>query len=209
MGLASSEHGTREFGKPRLTVGDVVDRLELATIHGEPVPVPDPGSRIHLQFRRYAGCPICNLHLRSFARRHRELDAAGIRELAVFHSPAKDMLPHQADLPFAVIADPARELYRRFSVEISTRSLLHPRAWTTPLRPGSWSVVRRGRRAGGSPGPRSGESILGLPADFLIEPDGRLSAVKYGRHANDQWSVDELLQHADESITAKRGRGPS
>ena len=34
---------------------------------------------------------------------------------------------------------------------------------------------------------------LGLPGDFLIGPDGRVLACKHGRHANDQWSVDELL----------------
>jgi hypothetical protein len=34
---------------------------------------------------------------------------------------------------------------------------------------------------------------LGLPADFLIAPSGRINAVKYGTDANDQWSVDELL----------------
>ena len=34
---------------------------------------------------------------------------------------------------------------------------------------------------------------LGLPADFLIAPDGRVMAAKYGEHADDQWSVDEML----------------
>jgi hypothetical protein len=34
---------------------------------------------------------------------------------------------------------------------------------------------------------------LGLPADFLIAPDGRVLAEKYGAHVDDQWSVDELL----------------
>jgi hypothetical protein len=38
--------------------------------------------------------------------------------------------------------------------------------------------------------------MLGLPADFLIASDGRILAAKYGRHANDQWEVDELLQLA-------------
>ena len=36
---------------------------------------------------------------------------------------------------------------------------------------------------------------LGLPADFLIAPDGRISALKYGHHAFDQWTVEELLDH--------------
>jgi hypothetical protein len=37
---------------------------------------------------------------------------------------------------------------------------------------------------------------LGLPADFLIAPDERIVAAKYGKHADDQWSVDELLNLA-------------
>jgi hypothetical protein len=34
---------------------------------------------------------------------------------------------------------------------------------------------------------------LGLPADFLIAPDGTVLARHYGNHAYDQWSVDQLL----------------
>ncbi|WP_030429602.1 hypothetical protein [Allokutzneria albata] len=33
---------------------------------------------------------------------------------------------------------------------------------------------------------------LGLPADFLIDRDGRVLAEKHGEHAYDQWSADEL-----------------
>ena len=32
---------------------------------------------------------------------------------------------------------------------------------------------------------------LGLSADFVIAPSGRINAVKYGTDAYDQWSVDE------------------
>ena len=34
---------------------------------------------------------------------------------------------------------------------------------------------------------------LGLPADVLIGPEGRVVAVLHGAHADDQWSVDQLL----------------
>ena len=180
----------------RYAAGDTITPRELSTIRSDGVTVPDPDRLTHLQFRRYAGCPICNVHLRSVARRHDEIVAAGIREVAVFHSAAQDMLPHQGDLPFDVVADPDRALYAEFGVESSVRGLLHPSAWTTPLRPQAWVVVLRGRRAGGSPSPTRGETVTGLPADFLIEPDGHIRAVKYGRHANDQWSVDELLHVA-------------
>ena len=42
----------------------------------------------------------------------------------------------------------------------------------------------------------------GLPAEFLIAADGLIKAVKYGRHAYDQWSVDEMLELARQSTFA-------
>jgi hypothetical protein len=41
-----------------------------------------------------------------------------------------------------------------------------------------------------------------LPADLLISGDGHLAGVKYGAHAYDQWSVDELLDLATNSNRA-------
>jgi len=34
---------------------------------------------------------------------------------------------------------------------------------------------------------------IGLPADFLIATDATIVAAHYGKHADDQWSVDEML----------------
>jgi peroxiredoxin len=175
--------------------GDVVSPRDLTTITGDRVALPAPGGLTHLQFRRFAGCPICNVHLRSVARRYDEIRAAGITEIAVFHSPAAKLLPHQGTLPFAVVADPARKLYAEFGVEVSLKSVLHPRAFGAPLNPETWSVVLAGFRNGASPFP-GGETALGLPADLLIEPDGRVRAALYGRHASDHWPVDRLLELA-------------
>jgi AhpC/TSA family len=180
----------------RMAVGDVVPTRELTTIRTSRITVPTPDALTHLQLRRYAGCPICNLHLRSVAKRHDEIVAAGIREVVVFHSRAEDMRPHQGQLPFDAVADPERVLYQEFGVEASIRAVLHPRAWLTSMNPKTYPIVARGLRAGGSPAPRHGDSALGLPADLLITAEGRVRAVKYGRHANDQWSVDELLSLA-------------
>ena len=67
-------------GKAR--VGDAFPALELAATSGQLVTVPDPaGDHVHLQLRRFAGCPICNLHLRSIVARHDEIRSAGIREV--------------------------------------------------------------------------------------------------------------------------------
>jgi hypothetical protein len=34
---------------------------------------------------------------------------------------------------------------------------------------------------------------LGLPADFFVTANGTIKAVHYGKHADDQWSVDDVL----------------
>ena len=169
-------------------VGDKVGERKLTTIEGTDVAVPLPDAIVHLQFRRFAGCPICNLHMRDVARRHEEIADAGVVEVVVFHSAAEELRRYQADLPFAVVADPDRKLYREFGVESSIRSVLHPRAWRAAARGFRW------RGLGGALAPR--ENHLGMPADFLIGADGTVRARKYGTHADDQWSVDEVLRLA-------------
>jgi hypothetical protein len=165
----------------------------LVTVSGAHVPVPHSGQLVHLQFRRFAGCPVCNLHLRSIVNRLGDIEAAGIREVVVFHSSADALRPYTADLPLDVVADPVRALYREFGVEYGPRALLDPRGWPAIARAVARELraVRRGERPAPPTHPEGGR--LGLPADFLIAPDGRVLAEKYGTHVDDQWSVDELL----------------
>ena len=180
----------------KFSEGGTVSFRELVAIDGESVPVPDAGRLVHLQLRRFAGCPICNVHLRSMAARHEEIVAAGIREVVVFHSHRDELRSNQAPLPFALIADPERRLYREFGVQTSARAVLDPRAWSTIGRGLSGAVRRAARRQAPPPPLHAHGGKLGLPGDFLIDTDGRVVACKYGTHAGDQWSVDELLEIA-------------
>jgi peroxiredoxin len=179
----------------KLTTGTIVTDHQLTALSA-PVTIPDGDWLVHLQFRRFAGCPLCNMHLRTFATRHDDLIGAGIREVIVFHSAAEELRPHVALLPFAVIADPGKRLYREFGVESDKRALLDPRAWRPVIRGivhDLWDIVRH-RRPVPALNPQGGR--LGLPADFLIASDGRVLAAKYGEHGYDQWSVDEVLSLA-------------
>jgi peroxiredoxin len=173
-----------------MDVGDKVSARTLTTIEGVDVVLPASNGLVHLQFRRFAGCPICSLHMHEVARRHDEIARAGVTEVVVFHSSANALRRYQADLPFAVVADPDRKLYEEFGVHNSMRGVFTQevaRAVGRGLR-----QTRSARQLAGSVGLT--ENHLGMPADFLIAPDGAIFARKYGEHADDQWSVDELLQ---------------
>jgi peroxiredoxin len=190
---ASAPGLSEKSNRRRIDTGAVVPHRELLTISGQTISIPDPERCVHLQFRRFAGCPICDLHLRSFARRHREIEAAGICEIVVFHSPTEELTIHASDLSFSVIADPGKRLYSEFSVEKSVRSLLDPRVWWTIVRGvllRLWEMILARKSA---PSLHITGGRFGLPADFLIATNGSVIASKYGVHAYDQWSVDELL----------------
>jgi peroxiredoxin len=168
--------------------GDVLERREQKTIHGTTVQIPDAEQLTHLQFRRYAGCPICNLHLRSITQRHDEIVAAGIREVVVFHSDEATMRQFQGELPYAAVADPEKKLYAEFGVEkkMSPLESFRPRMIKT--------IARAAPRAPSKTKMLGiGEEKFNNPADFLIGADGRVIAAKYGEFPGDQWSVDELL----------------
>ena len=178
----------------KLTAGQTVPVLSLLDVHHKEVQFPEPqGRTTHLQFRRFAGCPICNLHLQSFVQRIAEIERAGVREVVVFHSSDHQLLPYQGNFPFQVIGDPTKALYRKFGVGSSLTSVLNPASWGASIK----GMFAKDKPNIGFP-PKGGP--LGLPADFLITPDGRLIAAHYGKHADDQWTVDEVLINARSTI---------
>jgi peroxiredoxin len=180
----------------RLEPGATIAPRQLLTISGESVSVPDAGQLVHLELRRFAGCPICNLHLRSVVMRKDELAAAGIKEVVVFHSTDEEMRKYQSELPFAVVADPDKTLYAEFGVEKSPRAVLNPRVWPSIFRAIGHTIGQVVRRKEKAPPIAHENGSLGLPGDFLIGSDGRVIASKYGTHAYDQWTVDEVLELA-------------
>src|SRR5579864_4559226 len=164
--------------------GDIVPATALESVTGESIRFPHSNRLVHLQFRRFVDCPICNTHIAELRGRAREIEAAGIKEVIVFHSSAKSIRSYQKDVPFLLVGDPKKALYKEFGVETSLRFLSSFRAlgaWARGIAHGHFGL----RSFSGGP--------LGLPGDFLIAPSGQIKAVKYGTHAYDQWSVDEII----------------
>jgi peroxiredoxin len=99
--------------------GDIVPATTLESVTGASIKLPDPDRLIHLQFRRFVDCPICNTHIAEVRRRAREIEAAGVKEVIVFHSSARSIRSYQKDVPFELVGDPKKALYKEFGVESS------------------------------------------------------------------------------------------
>lgn len=179
----------------QLKTGDQIAARRIETFDGQTIGLPNSIGLTHLQFRRFAGCPICNLHLHSFIQRQQELNTAGITEIAVFHSAAQELQASGLKAPFAVVADPQETLYREFGVATSYLSILHPQT--------AWTGIR-GLLKFGLKWPEKLQSFAMLPTDFLIAPDGTVLECHHGEHPDDQWSLDELL-----NLAAKHKQGLS
>ena len=219
--------------KLKISAGSAFPSLQLSGLDGATIAIPDAGETVHLQLRRFAGCPVCNLHLRSFVRRAddiqpsgdvgadlghrgpaaraggvlgsqryldlrqvaRQLTTAGVREGIVFHSTPESLRVYEPELPFTIVADPTKQIYRALGVESTARAVLDPRLLIRLPK-----IFLSAIRGIVSPPHRIPPMLptggqLGVPADFLIASDGHVVAAKYGQHAYDQWTVDELLTH--------------
>jgi hypothetical protein len=198
--------GTTATAAARLRPGSLIGRRVLVAAGGGRVEIPDPDRLVHLQFRRFAGCPFCNMHLRAYELRHGEIAAAGIREVVVFRSTEEQLQRHHGDLPYDIVLDPGGRLYRAFGVEAGWRSVLNPRAALKALPHIVRSLFREGIGL-----PAKGATVdgfLGMPADFLIGTDGHVIACGYWDSADEGWPVDEMLAlaRANPPVPALAGR---
>src|SRR2546423_7506479 len=148
--------------KMKFKPGDTVPATTLESVTGESIKLPDPNHLVHLQLRRFVDCPICNTHIAEMRGRAREIEAAGIKEGIVFHSSAKSIRSYQKDVPFVLVGDPKKTLYKHFGV-CTSRGIMTLKALGAGMR--GIAHGHFGLRASGGP--------LGIPGDFLIGPSGQ------------------------------------
>lgn len=180
---------TKENVMKKLLKGSKLSSMTLIDVYGNSVEIPDGKRFIHLQFRRFSGCPICNVHLGRMSARSAELKANNIKEVIIFYSEDEKIKDHLSDIPFILIGDPKKKIYQQFGVEKSLMSVMNPLAWPAAIFGVVKKITKPLRFF-----PTGEESMFGLPADFLISPDGTVCDLNYGKHAYDQWDFETLTK---------------
>ncbi|WP_028670608.1 peroxiredoxin family protein [Saccharospirillum impatiens] len=172
-------------------------------IFGRPLDLSDyRGKKVMLSFFRDAACPFCNFRVHELTHRYKSWQDKGLEVVAVFCSPGADVRDYVArhPRPFRLVSDPDLTLYDRYGVEQSSTALIRAMLFKFPR-------IIKGMKTGGRP--RSSPTMKLVPADFLIDEQGRIVETWYGRDASDHIPLDRVhafiggdLSHTSEQRTA-------
>ena len=177
----------------RIQPGQSAKNFTAEDILGNAIALSDyAGQSVMLSFYRYAACPLCNLRVHHLIQLHDSFIANNLHLIAVFQSPLKSIRKYvgKQNIPFPVIADPERNLYRLYGVESS---------WPGFIR-GSLRLptVASAIMKGFSPGKMEGVKSM-VPADFLIGPDQTVQVAYYGSDIADHLPIEKINEWLDSS----------
>jgi thioredoxin-dependent peroxiredoxin len=179
----------------RLTKPQPAPALPLSDLNGEPIAI-DAGRRLLLSIFREASCPFCNFRVYELTHNFRDLRELGLDVVVVFASDEQDVRRFIAKQPrpFRIVADPYRRAHTSYGVERSKFGKLRALLTRFPAMIRGMVEMRFG-------GGRSGDL---LPADFLIDADGRIAETYYGRDAGDHIPMERIELFAARGLATKR-----
>ena len=160
----------------RLSAPALAPKVQLRDIHDNLIEVGN-GKRTLLAFFRDAACPFCNMQIYRLTQRHAGLAALGLNVIAVFASTPEEVKRFvlACPRPLPVAAEPSRQAYEIYGLQSSFKGKL--RAIFT-----RFFTLLRGMLMVGLSGLKTNNI---MPADFLIDEEGRIVEAYYGKDAGD------------------------
>jgi len=183
----------------RLIAPSPAPSLDLTDIYGDPV-VIGRGRRTLLCFFRDAACPFCNYRIYELTQQHKGLVALGLDIVAVFASSNEDVRRFVArhPRPFAVVADPTATAHLRYGIERSFLRKLKAVLTRVP-------TLLKGLGIVGLAGLKTNNL---MPADFLIDEEGRIVETYYGSDAGDRIPFERVELFLARGLIKSRGLVP-
>ena len=170
--------------------GDNLPIDSFTTIQEKEIAVKSDTGLLYLHLARYSGCPVCNLHFRTVARRMPEMKERNIEVVFVMHSSQQVMLENQGSLEWAkelnFVADPEMKIYKQLGAMQSWLKVSQP----TGLATAAAGFVDFHFKNHGAENGRNW-----VPLDILIDrATGKVVKVHQADAGiQDRWTVDTLL----------------
>jgi len=178
----------------KLCKGQILENFTFDTAYEKGLNLKDAlrGGKAAVVFLRYYGCPLCQYDIHLYAEGYGRIRAAGGQLFVVLQSfPATLRAKLAPDsLPFPIICDPDRALYRAFDIR--------PAPSKEAMGGGNTEEKIKAVRAMGlKHGEYEGDELQ-LPAAFVVTGNLRLTYVRYGENVGDVPTVDELVGYLTE-----------
>ncbi|MEZ5008716.1 MAG: peroxiredoxin family protein [Chitinophagales bacterium] len=164
----------------QLKAGDPAPNFQIKDIDNNPIALDQyKGRKVMLSFYRYASCPLCNLRINDLNNRVDEWKEKGLDTIAVFQSPSESIKKHAGKssraTSFPIIPDNEQKLYKMYGVSGD---------WVKFLKGMKPSKIVAATAKGFLPGKIENDMNM-IPADFLIDENGMLNTVYYGKDSAD------------------------
>jgi peroxiredoxin len=170
-----------------LTKNQLAPRLSTQTINGENVDLSGyRGKKVLIKFHRFSGCPVARFQVNEFIGRQKELNIAGIETIIFLHSSVNKVQSNFKEVPgLHIIADKQKIFYQLFQSEFSWKALFLIDSWRSTFTSVFQGYFPHFNKFEGG--------ITGIPSDFLVDEQGKIVDLNYGKHFGDTWSVSEVL----------------
>ncbi|MXV21321.1 peroxiredoxin-like family protein [Deinococcus xianganensis] len=188
--LRSLAHDVEHNVSPKLQVGQMAPDFILPDLHGGELRLSSlRGQRVWLTFNRQSTCALCNPHHAQIITMADEMKRRGVQILSIWGSTLEDLKEGigRQHPPYPVLADPNDETYDQYG-------LTHSVAGTLDVR--NLSTIVQGFKMMGTKALKSDGELMRMPAELLIDPDGRIAVAHYNSFGSDWLPFERVLEWA-------------
>ena len=173
----------------RFKAGDKLPELVLTDAFGVTVNTHELlGHKILITFNRYVSCPLCNFRTHELLENYDSLKHRGLIFIS-FYESGKETLTEYAtkeEIPFVMVPDPTQQFYKQFKIQRSWVKTIIGRftLYNEKHEPGEKYFNQDYERDG---------HLNRIGADFLVNENGIIQKVYYGKYVGDHIDINEIL----------------
>jgi len=190
-----------------LTVGAAAPAFTLTDTNGKTLTLESlKGKKVYLVLFRVAACPLCNLQTSRIKKQAAELKSAGLELVLVFESTMKEMKSYsgtQASADFNIYIDENKmAIYKDYQRvrscpgSVLGRASCYHMCYDCKMFPAMPFVCKGCPPAVLSPMMMTPRGMLGMPVDVLIDEQGMISDINYGKVIGDHMPMDKVRAFA-------------
>jgi thioredoxin-dependent peroxiredoxin len=172
----------------------IAPEFEVQDIYDQKIrPSNFKGKKLLLSFYRNVACPFCNLRVYQLSKLAQTFKEHNLELIFVFETPKAHILRssfHSGMSPIPIIADPDLVLYEQYGIEKSKVKVS-----TSMFKTGFLRGFTAAKQLGVKIDTQEKENFT-LPADFLINEEGKIVQIHYGSSVQDNIPLAEIKAFA-------------